>query len=140
MRGIFSIVPLVLALGGCITPSPIQEASSNGVAGLWEVDSSRNGGVPALTLRFLDDGTITGTVACNSISARYQLVSDTLTISEADITALECGGRPEAARAGEIAQSLLASSPYRVIQREKGRISLMGAAVSWRLKRTDAGM
>ena len=45
-----------------------------------------------------------------------------------------------AARAGEIAQSLLASSPYRVIQREKGRISLMSAAVSWRLKRTDAGM
>lgn len=131
-----SIIALAASLGACSTPSTNLGALSatEGIIGTWKVQF-RNRDIPNLTISFAADGTITGTAECNTISAHYQLSAAMLTISDSDITALSCGGRPKAAEVEGMARNMLTSSPFRVSQHEKGALVLTSAVASWRLKR-----
>jgi heat shock protein HslJ len=130
------VIALAANLGACSTPSTNLGALSTaeGIIGTWKVQSGSRD-IPNLAIAFADNGTITGTAECNTISAHYQLTADRLTISDSDITALSCGGRPKAAEVESMARNLLTSSPFRVSQHEKGTLVLTSAAGSWRLKR-----
>lgn len=95
-RNLLRLTTLVVLASGCapvrpITTVALYEAALLGSWDLSEVDSKRV--TKGLGLTFYSDGSVLGSIRCNSLSGRYQLTPKRIIFADTIVTAAGC--RPD---------------------------------------------
>ena len=119
MRPVFDslrVLCLTAALAGCasIPAVPLRPITASELRGTWTLNELGSRSISrGMTLSFGSDGQLTGSIRCNSLSGRYQIVgSKVMFPDDVIVTAAGCGGNWFADKASvEAAEAVVFGSP-----------------------------
>ena len=119
MTAIFDLLRVlcfIAALAGCasIPALPLQPITTSELGGSWTLNKIGSRSISrAMTLNFGSEGQLRGSVRCNSLSGRYQIVGFKVVFpDDVIVTAAGCGGNWFADKASvEAAEAVVFGSP-----------------------------
>lgn len=98
LRHALSFGTIAAIVIGCasVSPAPTTPVTKAALLGSWDLIEVGSRSVSkGMTLTFNPDGSLGGSVRCNSLSGRYELLPQRIVFSEAIITAAGCISRPD---------------------------------------------